>query len=145
MTDYEIDIRSIDPTYNHTLARQAGRDVDSGFEVHLAAVTIELSLQWRPDRTGAERQRKTVAVKFSVDHEHEDVVPASVGDAHSDQQSFSVERLVTALEYAERAMIAYMEDVGPDYTLRSTDSLLAAAGATGDDVVVHNDLEVVDA
>jgi len=144
MTDYDIDIRSIDPTYNHTLAQQAGRDVDDGFEVHLAAVTVELRLRWRPDRTGADTEHQTMSVEFRVNHEHEDVVPTSVGDAHSEQQSFGVEQLITALEYAERAMVDYLKNIGPDYDLRSAESLLAVAGNPDDRVVVHNDLEVQD-
>ena len=142
MTDYEIDIRSIEPEYNHTLAKQAGREVDDGFEVHLARFHVELTLA---SGTGNDYDVDAFAVRFDVDHEAETVRPRLVGDAHNDRQNFGVEKLLTALEYADRAAIAYLEDVGPDYKLQSSEMMAEAVGQHGDDVVVHPDLEVTDA
>jgi hypothetical protein len=138
MTDYDIDIRSIDPEYSHTIARQAGREVDDGFEVHLSRLTVRCRLSWR---TSSERRTQKFDVVFGVDHDSETVSPTSIGAAHSELQSVGIKKLVTALEYAERAAIAFLEDVGPDYRLRSTAELLDYAGAPGDDVVVHTALE----
>jgi hypothetical protein len=138
MTDYNIDIRSIDPEYSHTIARQAGREVNDGFEVHLSRVTVRCRLSWR---TSSERRTQMFDVVFGVDHDSETVSPTSIGDAHSELQSVGIEKLATALEYAERAAIAFLEDVGPDYRLRFTAELLDAAGAPGDDVVVHTALK----
>jgi trimethylamine:corrinoid methyltransferase-like protein len=138
MTDYEIDIRAIDPEYSHTIARQAGREVDDGLEVHLSRLTVRTRLSWPTSR---DHQSQAFDVVFGVDHDSETVRPTSIGDAHSKLQSVGIELLVTALEYAERAAIAFLEDVGPDYRLRSTAELLEAAGAPGDDVVVHTALE----
>lgn len=144
MTDYDIDIRSIDPEYSPTIPQQAGRDVETGRELHLAGVTVTIKLTWKPRQT-SDRRHQTIDVAFSVDHDDGVVTASSVGDAYSDQESFDLEVLVTALEYGERAMIAYLEDVGPDYYLRGVGDLFELAGAAGDDVLVHSDLEVAEA
>ena len=100
MTDYGIDIRSIDPEYSHTIARQAGREVDDGLEVHLSRLTVRCRLSWR---TSSERRSQAFDVVFGVDHDSETVRPTSIGNAHSELQSVGIEKLVTALEYPERA------------------------------------------
>jgi hypothetical protein len=141
MTNFEVDVRNLEPEYKHTLASQAGRDVDDGREVHLSRLTVTIRLAWG---SGSDYDGQTFSAVFTVDHEAETIRMTSIGDAHGERQSFGIEKLVTAIEYAERAAIAYAEDVGPDYVLRGVPSLFDAVGAHGDAVVVPSELEVAD-
>jgi len=139
MTDYDIDIRNIEPEYAHTIASQAGREVDDGFEVHLSRFVVTLTLSWG---TGSDYDTQAFAVRFDVDHDDKTVTMASVGDAHGERQSFGVGKLMAAVEYAHRAAVAFVEDVGPDYEIVGAAERLAATGDHGDDVTVHTALEV---
>ncbi|AFH22633.1 hypothetical protein OSG_eHP31_00105 [environmental Halophage eHP-31] len=138
MIDYDIDIRSVVPEYKHTLARLARREVADGLEVHLATLTVDLAVVVP---TG-ERERTYFQAVFKADHEAETLRLKSVGDAHDNQTSFSSPRLITAVEYAERAAIAYLDSVGLDYRLVGANEQLGDANPANGHVSVHTDLEV---
>jgi hypothetical protein len=140
MTDYDIDIREIEPEYKHTLAKTANREVEDGFEVHLSRLTVTVALTWSTGHRRSDGQ--TFAVTFNVDHEAETVTTQTVGDAHSECQRFGVEKLTTALEYAEDAAVAFIEDVGPDYVLVDTRDHIQDAGDHINQTRVHTELEV---
>jgi len=141
MTDYDIDIRSLEPEYKHTFARQANREVDDGRELHLSRFTVTVRLAWG---SGSNYGCQTFDAAFNVDHEAGGVRLTTVGDAHAERQSFSMEKLLTAIEYAERAAVAFLEHVGPDYYLVDGIDLLEGIRqqTTGDDARVHTALEV---
>lgn len=139
MTDYDIDIRSVEPEYKHTLARQAGREVDDGREVHLSRLTVTVRLAWG---SGNQRNGQTFDIVFDVDHELEDVRVKSVGDAHSEQQSFSFDRLQTAVAHATRAVEAFQSDVGLTYYTADPASMFRTAVNDADRATTHTELEV---
>lgn len=140
--NYEIDIRQIEPEFKHTLARQAGREVDDGLELHLSRFTVTLALKYKSN--SGERMTDYYAATFDADHEQQRIELSSIGDAHDNSTSFSAKRLAVATEYAHRAAIAFAEDVGPNYYVRGMDDHINSAEslASGDDVTVHNALEV---
>lgn len=137
-----IDIRQIEPEYQHTTARQAGRDVDDGLELHLSRFTVTLALKYKAN--SGERMTNYYDVVFSVSHGNETVTLSSFGDSNSKRQSFAAEKMATALEYAHRAAIAFVEDVGPDYHVVGMDEITSgeATKAGGEDVHIHSALEV---
>lgn len=135
MSDYDVDVRSIEPEYKHTIDNQAGRKVDDGREVHLATVTVMVKVSWT---SGSD----TYDITYRFDHEQGTATMASIGDSFTDVQSFDVATLSTAIEYAQRAMIAFLEDVGPDYYIRGFKEQIDSTAEFGDDVRVHTDLEV---
>ena len=144
MTDYDIDIREIEPTYKHTLARQAGREVEDGLETHLSRVQVTVALK---RGSGKDYDGQTFAVTYTVDHEAEVIRHRKVADAHGERKAFGVEKLLTALEYGHRAMVAFVEDVGPDYSVAAPEEVAGRVceDAGTIDAQVHTDLEVADA
>jgi hypothetical protein len=134
MSDYDIDIRSVEPKYRHTLDRDAGRDVDSGAEVHLSSLKIEIRIA---DTTG-DRDSTTFAATFGVDHEEEAVSWRSIGDAFEKASSFDMSRLLTALSTAEEAAAAFCDDVGLHY------DVTRPLASEGDVPRVHTALGVTD-
>lgn len=145
MNIQEIDVRNIEPKYNHTIARQAGREVNDGLELHLSTFEIMLVVKYRPD--SGDRDRSYYTATYTVDHDNDEIRLSNIGDANSKRQTFGMQTLVVALEYAQRAAVAFVEDTGaPDYPIVGPSDLLDAArnDATGDDVTVHPALEVHD-
>jgi hypothetical protein len=133
-TDYEIDIRSVEPSYNHTLGRDAGREVKQGAEVHLTSLTVEIRIAApRSDRSGT-----TFAATFRADHEAEQLVWKSIGDAFENDTSFKIDRLLTALGTAEEAAAAFCDDVGLEY------DVTRPVASEGPIPTVHTALEVTD-
>jgi hypothetical protein len=132
--DYDIDIRSVDPSYSHTLARTAGRDVDDGEEVHLTSLSVTIRVQ---QPTG-ERESSTFAATFRVDHEAEQLTWKTLGDEFDNSTSFRVSRLVTAMAAAVEAAMAFCDDVGLEYALERAQVGQVCAPT------VHTALEVVD-
>jgi len=139
-TEYDIDIRELEPTYKHTLARQAGREVDDGRTVHLRELAVTLRLNWG---TGSDRNGQTFTVSFRVDHEDELVRTHAVKDAHGDVQSFGVQRLAAATAAAEQAAGGFLADVDLNhYDLIAGYDQFTDARSTSDSVAVHTNLEV---
>lgn len=139
MTDYDIDIRSIDTEYEHTLARQVGREVDDGFEVHLQTIAVEVKVGWR---SGGKSKANYYRATYKVDHNEEVVRAGYVGDAHGERESFPVSQLVAAVTHADRAVVSLLEDVDlGSYTLRRLGDQLDTT-VVEQDVSVHTGLEV---
>lgn len=138
--DYDIDIRSIEPEYEHTIDQQAGREVDDGMEVHLSTVTVDVNVSY--GRRG-ERDVSCYSIVFSVDHDTNSIRTKSVGDAHSKRQSFDIARLTLGTEFAERALVAFLEDVGlEDYHVHTAKDDHTSASHLADTPTVHTELEV---
>jgi len=138
MTDYDIDIRGIDPEYKHTIDRTANRTVEDGREVHLSKFTVTVKVQ----KDAGDRNARTYAISFNVDHDAEQVRLSHVADAHSSRKTFGVSKLTTAIEYAMRAAVGFTEDAGPAYNIVGFADQLDTKGEHGDDVIVHTALEV---
>lgn len=132
---YEIGIRDIKPEYTHTLAKQAGREVDDGRELHLSKVTVTVALHYR-DR--GDRISKYYDAVFKADHEKELVELKTIGDAHNDRKNFGAENLAVAAGYAERAVISFLSDVGLNYYVRGLEAHVGAVNT--DEVSVHTEL-----
>lgn len=145
-TEYDIDVRNIDPTYKHTLARQSNREVDDGRELHLSEIEVSVRLKWRhPTGSGGGQGSQTFAVRFTVDHDAERVRTRSVGDAHSDRQSYGVGKLAAATAAAEQALGGFLADVDLNhYELAAGYDQFTDARSRSQSVAVHTSLEVND-
>ena len=140
MRGNDVDIRELEPTYKHTLARQANREVDDGREVHLRELAVTVALNWG---TGSDRTGQTYTITFQIDHETESVRTHSVGETHHDQQSFNMERLATAVAAAEHAAGGFLADVDLNhYDFETGYDHFTAAFSHTDSVTVHTNLEV---
>jgi len=110
--NYEVSIRSIDPTYDHTLSRDAGRE-DTSLEAHLAS--IDVTIQVRAKRAVDSDLRRTVKVGFAVDHDSETVDVVEAGDAHERVHGFRVGVYLLAVNVAGMVVVDYLSSVGLDY------------------------------
>ena len=137
MTNYDIDVRTVEPTYNHTLARDTGRELNDGHEVHLTKLSIEVRV--KPPRSGDEDGSTNFTVTFGVDHETERLTYRTIGHTFERDTSFNVARLLTALSAARNTAAAFTADVGLAYEVPDP------SGSDVDPTVVHTALEVVDA
>jgi len=136
MTDYDIDIRSLEPTYNPTLASQANRDVNDGREIHLSTISVDLVLI---EPTG-DRDRYAYTVTFTVDHEHHDVEFKHCGDTYENRHRYSPEQYWLATNAAAAVVDDWLEDIGLGYTRPEAAIILPDEG---DEFDVHNDLTVM--
>jgi hypothetical protein len=136
MTDYDIDIRDLEPTYKHTLARQANREVDDGREIHLTELSVTVVLK---EPTG-ERERYPYVVTFGVDHESHTVSFKQAGDPHDNRHRFAPERYWLATSTAAEVVDEWLTDIGLAYERPDVSIVLPAEPEM---IQVHNDLTVV--
>ena len=132
-TDYEIDIRSIDTDYTTTLPRDVNEHIDPETTVSPRSIVVTVKVEWDSNR---DRRSETFEIGFRVDHADGIVEAKAVGDAFSEVDSMGVGRVLVALDAAERAVWALLEEIGLDYHLRQTTD--RAHGAQAPAVDVHN-------
>jgi len=136
MTEYDIDIREFEPTYKHTFAQQANREVNDGHEVHLSGISVELTLKER----GGDRRSYNYTVKFDVDHGCNSITFGSCGDTYENRHQYSPEQYWLATNAAAAVVDDWLEDIGLDYTRAENEIVLPDEG---DEFVVHNGLTVI--
>lgn len=112
--NYRTDIREVEPTYKHTLGRDAGREVDEGATVHLSTVTVTVKIE---ETGGRDRTRETYSCVFAADHDNDVLEWRSIGDAFEKQTSFTPAMLLTAAGIAEDAVAEYAETTDMEYTV----------------------------
>lgn len=140
MTDvadgYDIDIRDFTAQYNHLLASDANREVDSGFEIQLSTIDVQVKLT----PPGRDRSGRSFEVVFSVDHEAHAVEFSSVGDAFGNETSFDPREVMLATEVAGKAVAAWLDDVDVPYEAPEHAITVPQADS---DPVVHSNLTVM--
>jgi hypothetical protein len=136
MTEYDIDIRELEPTYKHTLAQQANREVNDGREVHLSGISVKVTLK----ELGGERSRFNYTIRFGVDHERYSITFKSCGDTHEHRHQYEPEQFWLATNAAAAVVDEWLEDIGLDYTRPEEEIVLPDEG---DEFRVHNDLMII--
>jgi hypothetical protein len=135
--DVETDIRSLDPSYDHTLPRTAGRDVDEGNTLHLTSLSVRVVVRWRG--SSGDRRSATVDVSWRVDQETGDVEPTTVEPR---DDSIGIQQLLTALERADQAAWRWIRNHSETLSVVSINKLWADVSDDTPDVAIHDDLEV---
>lgn len=110
--DYEISIRSVEPSYNHTLPRDTKRE-DTEHETHLSSITVEVHL--RAARSADSDYDQQFAAKFTVDHDPGSVAFRTVGDAYDKCSEFDPEKYYFVSDFAARVVESWLESVGLAY------------------------------
>jgi hypothetical protein len=109
--DYDISIRSLEPTYNHTLPRDTKRK-DTEHETHLAKIAVEVHL--RAGRSTSEDYDETFVAVFTVDHDPGSVAFRSVGSKF-DTTAFDPEKFWYVSHFAGDVVADWLDSVGLDY------------------------------
>lgn len=135
MTDYEIDIRSFDVAYGHTLARQAGRDVRDGFEIDLRSVTVVVALKYRD---GGDYMTRYFEAEFRTDHGADELGLNTIGDPHEKRHAFRPDQIEIVKAVATDVVASWMDDVGLRYEISVPGGAVEGPAETS----VHTDLEV---
>lgn len=113
--DYELSIRSVDPSYNHTLARDSNRK-DTEHETHLSSITVSIHL--RAGRSASDNHTTTFEAVFDVEHALGDagvVSFRSVGDKHERKTAFDPEKFWYVSEFAAAVVDEWLDSVGLPY------------------------------
>lgn len=105
--DYELSIRSVEPTYRHTLPRDANRK-HTDHETHLSRIDVEVHL-----RGGSEYDEHFTG-SFTVDHEQHQVRFRTVGSSH-DRTEFNPERYYYVSHYMAAIVEDFLNSVGLAY------------------------------
>lgn len=129
-TDYDLDVRSIDPEYTTTLPRDVNEKIDAATTLSLSTISVTVNLSWRAN---GDHYRRTYEIPFRVDHDGEYVAAKEIGDAYGDRTSFRIERLLEAIATAEDAIRSFIADIGLDYIVQHT-----GLRARSDDVTVRS-------
>lgn len=106
--DYELSIRSVEPTYRHTLPRDANRK-DTDHETHLSRIDVEVQL-----RDSRLEYDESFTGSFTVDHEHYDVRFKTVGSSH-DRTQFNPERYYYVSHFMMKIVEDFLGSVGLQY------------------------------
>jgi hypothetical protein len=109
--NYDISIRSVEPSYNHTLPRDTNRQ-ETEHEAHLSSITVVVCL--RADRGSGDYQ-KTFGAVFDVDHKFGSVTFRSVGDQHEHAHSFDPEKFWYVSHFAAEVVESWLDSVGLNY------------------------------
>jgi len=109
--NYELSIRGVEPTYNHTLDRTAGRK--TSHETHLSSVDVVVQL--RAGR-GKGDYNQTFVAEFAVDHDAGAVTFKTVGDEHERRTEFDPEKFWYVSHFAAEVVTEWLFDIGLDYT-----------------------------
>ena len=110
--NYEISIRSVDPSYNHTLPRDTNRR-DTEHETHLSTIDVEVHL--RAQRSADSDYDQMFIAKFNVNHDPGSVTFRKVGDKYENRAAFGPEKYYYVSDFAARVVTAWLDSVGLDY------------------------------
>lgn len=108
--NYELSIRGVEPTYNLTLDRDAGRE--TSHETHLSSVDVVVLL--RASR-GKGEYNQTFVAEFAVDHDACAVTFKTVGDKHERRTKFDPEKYWYVSHFAAEVVADWLDDVGLGY------------------------------
>ena len=90
----EPSIREFDVEYRPTIAQDANREVERGYEIHLRIIRVQVRIG------SAGQDSTTFEVVFKADHEGHAVEFHSVGDAYDNETAFRPEEIMLATEVA---------------------------------------------
>lgn len=126
-----VRVTSLTANYNHTLARDAGRELEQkGRTVHLASLDVECTAE------AADRERTQFAFHWRVEQEADDIELVTAEALHEERAP--ADRLKAAAELADEVVHEFLVDLGLNMTMTNP---LTSPGVRGR-ADVFADLEV---
>mgnify|MGYP005855334503 CR=1 FL=1 len=132
-----VRVTSLKTNYNHTIAKNAGRELEQeGRTVHLASLDVECVAESADGEHEPNRARTKFAFHWVVDQAEDDIELTTVETPNDD--SAPADRLNAAAELADEVIHEFLVDLDCDMTMTNA---LTSDGVQGR-ADVFSDLEV---